>query len=117
MSLPFELTLICHILDLRLRQIEFLLGDRETLFVACAFVPRCYLQDSVRIDPETHIYFFLSFGSRSYVADVEFGDLVVVRGQFRFTLEDLDLERGLIIAACRIFFHLFNWYLGVSRND
>ena len=116
--LVVEAGLLNELLDFLRGQSVFVVHDRDIGLVVLVFVvDRFQVEHSIGVYFDFNCYFRLALLLWFDSLNLELPQLVIVLGQFSFSLENWEPNYCLIITACRVLLLLDNWNGGVPRNN
>mmetsp|Transcript_2319 Transcript_2319/g.4385 ORF Transcript_2319/g.4385 Transcript_2319/m.4385 type:complete len:248 (-) Transcript_2319:1023-1766(-) len=110
------LVLICelfslfdHLFDLLFSQTAFVVGNCDFLALASTLVLSAHIENSVRIYFEGDLNLWLATWSRRDSSKLKFTEEVIVLRHWPFALENLDVDRWLIILICGEDLRFLSW--------
>ena len=92
-------------------------GDGYMLLASGAEILCGYVDDAVRVDIEGDLDLRYSAGSRRNAVKCELAESGVACCHFTFALEDVDLNRGLVVGCGGIHLALLHRYGGVAVDN
>mmetsp|Transcript_33960 Transcript_33960/g.61205 ORF Transcript_33960/g.61205 Transcript_33960/m.61205 type:complete len:123 (+) Transcript_33960:487-855(+) len=96
-----QLCILDHLLDLLFCQAALVVGNCDFLALSSALVLGTNIQNSVRVNFKCHLDLRLTTRCRRNSPKLKLTEQVVVLGHRSLTLEDLDVDRWLVVLICR----------------